>query len=253
MEEKYSVKKLSKQAGVSIRTLHHYDDIGLLKPAVRTEAGYRMYGDKEMLKLQQILFFKELEFPLTEIQKILNSGEFETLEALAHHKKVLKAKQKRISTLISTIDQTLEKLKKGENMKIDELYKGFSRQEAEGLRQEALKKWGEKVTHSEEHLTSLGKEKVNRLQTEFKALWMKLSQMTKMDPTSEPVQHEIEYHYKMVQQFWGPRNPVTREAYIGLGEMYVHDDRYTSVEGRNNPEMGAFLNRAVKYFAEHSL
>lgn len=79
--KEYSVKGLSKIAGVSVRTLHHYDKIGLLKPAIRTEARYRLYGENELLKLQQILFYKELDFSLNEIINILNDPDFDLMKA----------------------------------------------------------------------------------------------------------------------------------------------------------------------------
>ncbi|MES2764506.1 MAG: MerR family transcriptional regulator, partial [Bacteroidota bacterium] len=88
----YKVQKLAEIAGVSVRTLHHYDQIGLLQPRIRSEAGYRMYGEAELLRLQQILFFKELDFPLKEIGAILDKPGFDVLEALSYHKKMIEEK-----------------------------------------------------------------------------------------------------------------------------------------------------------------
>ncbi len=104
----FSVKQLAKIAGVSVRTLHLYDEMGLLKPATRTEARYRMYGEKELLRLQQILFYRELDFELREIKEILDNGEFDLLTSLQNQKQSLKAKQNRIFTLIQTIDKTIK-------------------------------------------------------------------------------------------------------------------------------------------------
>ena len=91
--DNYSVKKLSQLAGVSVRTLHLYDKMGLLKPSVRTEARYRLYGEKELLRLQQILFYRELDIPLKDIQTILDDPEFDLLKALEAHKKALLARK----------------------------------------------------------------------------------------------------------------------------------------------------------------
>lgn len=102
----YTVKELAKLAGVSVRTLHYYDQIGLLKPLIRTEAKYRFYGREELLRLQQILFYKELDFPLKEICEIMDNPEFDLLVALSNHKVALKAKQSRIKTLIDTVNKT---------------------------------------------------------------------------------------------------------------------------------------------------
>src|SRR5688500_17485670 len=91
--ERYSVKRLAALAGVSVRTLHLYDEIGLLKPSIRTEKKYRLYGRAELLRLQQILFYKEMDIPLKEIADILDDPQFDLLTALENHKKALKQKQ----------------------------------------------------------------------------------------------------------------------------------------------------------------
>ena len=103
----YSVKQLSKLAGVSVRTLHHYDRIGLLKPAFRSDKGYRFYGRNELLQLQQILFFKELDFPLKEIREIINDPNFDLVSALEFHKKQLLLRSKRLDELLATIEKTI--------------------------------------------------------------------------------------------------------------------------------------------------
>ena len=81
----YTVQQLARLAGVSVRTLHHYDHVGLLKPSARTAAGYRQYGEADLLRLQQILFFRELDFPLTDIQAILDQPGFDQVKALHDH------------------------------------------------------------------------------------------------------------------------------------------------------------------------
>ena len=98
--KKYSAKELSNLAGVSVRTLHYYDEIGLLKPAIRTEAKYRWYGEEELLKLQQILFYKELDFSLKEIIAILNDPDFDLIKALESHQLALLSKQDNIFFLL---------------------------------------------------------------------------------------------------------------------------------------------------------
>ena len=110
----YTVKELSRLAGVSVRTLHHYDQIGLLKPLQRSgSAGYRRYGQKELLRLQQILFFKELDFPLPDIRRILDAPDFDPVEALRFHRKKLTERVERLKTLLRNIDNTMLKEAKG--------------------------------------------------------------------------------------------------------------------------------------------
>src|ERR1044071_5861965 len=119
--DNYSVKKLSVLAGVSVRTLHLYDKMGLLKPSVRTEAGYRLYGERELLRLQQILFYKEFGFSLQQIAAILDDPEFDLIEALESHKRNLQARQESINMLLQTLDKTITNIKNSMNMTHEEL------------------------------------------------------------------------------------------------------------------------------------
>lgn len=106
-----TVKQVSDLTGISVRTLHYYDEIGLLKPSQITDAGYRIYNDKELETLQQILFFKELELPLKEVKEITASPNFDKMKALENQKKLLILKRNRLNDLIELINKTL----KGEN------------------------------------------------------------------------------------------------------------------------------------------
>jgi DNA-binding transcriptional MerR regulator len=128
----YSVNQLAKMAGVSVRTLHHYDRFGLLKPSVRTEARYRLYGKDELIRLQQILFYKELDFSLADIRRILNDPNFDRVTALESHRHALERRRDKLTTLLGTIDKTILELKGEQIMMTDEeLYEGFSKQQAE--------------------------------------------------------------------------------------------------------------------------
>lgn len=246
----FTVKKLAKMAGVSVRTLHHYDQIGLLRPPVRTEKNYRQYEQKELLRLQQILFYRELDFPLKEIREILDAPDFDMEEALKGQKEALKARKNRLELLIQTIDKTLLNFKTGQMMTTDELYKGFEKGKA--YREEASKKWKKAVEKSENHLRQKPIADFEQLRKDFNEVWQQLSNMTHQDPTSDPVQALIAKHYAYTRAFWGTANDADNQAtaYGGLGEMYVSDDRFTTFDGVSKPEFGAFMRDAMKYFAE---
>lgn len=248
--KQYSVKQLAKIAGVSVRTLHVYDQKGLLKPAIRTEAKYRLYGENELLKLQQILFYKELDFSLQEIGDIVNNPHFDKLEALEQHKIALKARQNRISILLNTIDKTIFHLKNDNKMtNYEDLYEGLPKEHAEAYRAEAIEKWGQDtVEKSENALMNMGKPDFEGLKTHFKTVNQQLFEARVLDPISDDVQKLVAQHYDCICQFWGKKP--TAEAYIGLGQMYVSDDRYTTQNGVSQPEYAAFLSKAMKYFAE---
>ncbi|MEM1135921.1 MAG: MerR family transcriptional regulator [Bacteroidota bacterium] len=250
--KQYSVKKVSKISGVSVRTLHYYDEIGLLKPLVRSASNYRFYGEKELLRLQQILFYRELDFPLKEIAKILDAPDFNLIQALEHHKKALMNKQDRLSTLLNTIDKTIVKLKDNVMLTPEELYEGMPKEKAEAYRNEAMGKWKNEVEKSENHLRNMSKSSLDQLKKDFDKLWRKLATMTKEDPSSQHVQKEIAQHYAFIRQFWGTVHDKDNqaEAYAGLGELYESDSRYTEIDGKARPDFGSFMSKAMKHFSE---
>ncbi|RFS13775.1 MerR family transcriptional regulator [Emticicia sp. C21] len=253
----YSVQKMAKLAGVSVRTLHLYDQMGLLKPSIRTEARYRLYVEKELLRLQQILFYKELDFPLKEIQVILDNPGFDLVEALLSHKESLQAKQYRISMLLETIDKTVNHLKTGTIMlKPEELYEGLAKETAEAYRTEASKKYGnEVVAHSEKALGKLTKEQFESLKAELKENATALFALKNENPISEQTQNLIAKHYEIIRIFWGTSGLSDKqaEAYKGLGQLYVDDERFTFIDGQPQPEYALFLSKAMAYFADNHL
>lgn len=252
----YSVKQLADLAGVSVRTLHLYDQIGLLKPPMRTEAGYRLYGEAELFRLQQILFYKLLDFPLQEIGYILDDPEFNLVEALEDHKSALKSKRDELTVLLTTIDKTILQLKGDGMLKHEELYEGLPKEEAESYRSGAIKEYGEEaVERSENYLKKLGKEGFDKLKSESKSINETLASMIKQDPTSEQVQMAIAKHYQNIRQFWGTADSKDKqaEAYKGLGELYVNDERFAKVDGKPSPEYALFLQKAMAHFADMKL
>lgn len=254
--KKYSAKGLSKIAGVSVRTLHHYDEIGLLKPAIRTEAKYRLYGEAELLKLQQILFFKELDFPLKEIIDILENPDFDILNALKNHQQALILRQERISVMLNTIKKTMSNLKGKKMITDEELYEGFLKENVTKIRNEAIENYGlEKVETSENYLKKLSKEQFEQLKNEQISIAKSLFELSDKECECDEVQMEISRHYKNIRKFWGTdgsSNTQWRE-YKGLGELYVADERFTMMDGKVQPEFARFLSKAMTYFANTQL
>src|SRR3954464_2766068 len=122
----YTVKQVAAISGVSVRTLHFYDETDLLKPAYHGENGYRFYEEPQLLTLQQILFYRELGFELKQIERILGGADFEKVAALQSHREVLQKNLARTRTLIETIDKTIEHLKGTKQMRTEEMFRGFS-------------------------------------------------------------------------------------------------------------------------------
>ncbi|HTR30910.1 MAG TPA: MerR family transcriptional regulator [Puia sp.] len=253
---RYSVKQLAGLAGVSVRTLHVYDEMGLLKPSIRTDAGYRQYGESELLRLQQILFYKELDLPLKQIAEILDDPGFDLVEALEGHRIALTARRDRLETLLKTIEATIDHLKNKTMSNFEKLYEGMPREEAAALRQEAIDNWGENaIRKSEVALMGMGKDRLERLKADQKDIMRRLRSLRQADPYDEPVQTQIGRHYEMIRAFWGLSGdePVKAKAYKGLGDLYVSDDRYLAEDGKPDPEFAAFMRSAMGFFADSRL
>lgn len=249
----YSVKQLAQLAGVSVRTLHVYDRMCLLKPTLRTEARYRQYGEAELLRLQQILFYKELDFPLKEIRRILDDRYFDLSKALESHKAALKIKQERLGVLLDTIDKTMHHLKFKNMENFEELFEGMPREQALAYRKEAIDKWGEEVVVlSEKSLLQMPKQTLEQLKADQKDIAYQLGLLVNEDPTSKLVQSQIRRHYTNICGFWGAAS-ITAEQYKGLADLYVTDERYTARDGKPNPAYAAFVRMAMEAFAEANL
>ncbi|HEX2534241.1 MAG TPA: MerR family transcriptional regulator [Chitinophagaceae bacterium] len=253
--ERYSVKQLARLAGVSVRTLHLYDQMGLLKPSVRTEKRYRYYGRAEALRLQQILFYKELELPLKGIGELLDDPQYDPLRALESHKALLEEKSRKLSTLLQTIDKTIDHLKNGTMLSTEELYEGLPREQAEAWRAEAREKWGAAVDRSENALRHKSRAEFEALKEAAAANWQRLQDLSAEDPRSTSVQEEIARHYGIIREFWGTAGTPDKQAdaYAGLGDLYVSDPRYTAGNGAPNPQLAAFLRDAMHYYARKVL
>lgn len=255
--KEYRVKEVSKLSGVSVRTLHHYDSIGLLKPSSRAESGYRYYGQEQLLRLQQILFYKELDFPLREIREVLDAPGFDLAGALTNHKSTLEARRKRISHLLVTIDTTIQNLKKGEIMTNPaQLYEGLPKEVGTTYRQKALDEYGqEAVEQSEKELMKLGKAGIQKLKVEQDQIASEIFALQHENPESEAVQRQIARHYANIRMFWGTSSLPDKqaEAYAGLGDLYVSDARFTAVDGVAQPTFALFMQQAMRHFANTQL
>ncbi|AXY78407.1 MerR family transcriptional regulator [Paraflavitalea soli] len=248
--DNYSVKKLSKLAGVSVRTLHLYDEIGLLKPSVRTEARYRLYGEKELLRLQQILFYRELDFPLKDICTILDDPAFDLVQALEGHRKALLARKERINTLVGTIEKTLVTLKNNTMLQVEDLYEGIPKEKMEAWRSEAMSKWGkETILEVEDTLRSFSKQEMESLKAELNDITNRLAALITGDPAGEEVQQCIARRYKIILRLTGGKIQLPKLEYFRkLGELYVADNSYTPVNGLPSKELALFIKEATDHY-----
>lgn len=248
---KYSVQQLSNLAGVSVRTLHHYDRIGLLKPAERSEKNYRFYGKAELLRLQQILFYKELDFPLKEIVEILNDPDFDFLKALEFHQVELLRRADRMQQLLETVDKTIHSLKNKNNMMSDkELYEGFSQEEINSMRNEVKKRWGAKeLLDVEKRIQKLGKDGWDDHKAKGEEINHLLAELMDFHPSEKQVQQAVAMHFKHLNFYY----EVSKERYKGLGKMYFDDERFKAHYEKYRNGLAVFLRDAIFVFCQNEL
>ncbi len=249
----YTIQKFAKLSGVSTRTLRYYDEIGLLKPARRKESGYRIYGEAQVRRLQQILFYRELGVSLSEIGKILDSPGFSATEALHRHHALLLQQRARLNLLIHNVEKTLA-CEKGETAMTDkEKFEGFkealiSRNEVR-YGAEIREKYGkEAVENSNRKIRGMTQEKYEEFQAVEQQLKRALlSAFQTGDPSGKAAQHAAALHRKWLSYTWERYSP---EAHATLAQMYVNDPRFTAYYDRLQPGLAKFLRDAVKIYTE---
>lgn len=252
---RYSVKQLTKLSGVSVRTLHWYDEIGLLKPDFYAANGYRYYAEKDLLLLQQILFFKELGFPLKEIQKLLNMDGFDQVKALQAHKVFLKNEIERKNKLLETIDKTILHLKGTEKMTDKELYYGFDSDRQKEYEQYLVKSYGHEaeqlLAESHKRTAKWDKDEWDDVKSKGDALHKALAVMIEqgLKPSSSEVQKLIQAHYELQNRFYD----LTKEVYIGLTKLYAEHPDFRKFFDVYHPDMVEFLGEAIRFYAEQNL
>jgi MerR family transcriptional regulator, thiopeptide resistance regulator len=246
----YTVHQLAGLAGISVRTLHHYDQIGLLTPTRRTAAGYRLYGWTELLRLQQILFYKELDFPLGEIKQILDRPEFDQLQALREHRRRMQRRAEQFEKLLSTIDKTIAKLTEDKMELTDaELYEGLTPEQAERYPREARELYGKEVVEaSEARARKLSKSQWQAIRQEGDQVTRDLADLAERQPDDPQVQAAIARHYAWIEHFWTP----TAEAYRGLGQLYTTNDEFRANYDRYRPGLADFMQAAINYYCDHN-
>jgi MerR family transcriptional regulator, thiopeptide resistance regulator len=237
-----TVKQLAAISGITVRALHHYDEIGLLTPAVVGENGYRYYGREEMLRLQRILFHRELGVPLGAIAELLDLEGKDQIGVLRKHREKLESERERYRVLIETIDRTITDLEGGRSMASTDLYKGFSPEKQAGYEAWLIERYGEPmrvgIEDAKTAYSSLSPtEREAFLQTqriELHQLEEALSGALRngIDPASHAIDLLITRHRAWVAAMWG--RPCSANSYAGLADLYLaHPDfvaRYESIE-----------------------
>lgn len=225
---KYTVKQIAKLADVSVRTLHHYHEIGLLVPRHNGANGYRYYSETEALSLQQIMLYRSFGLGLSEIKSILDAPDFNILTALQNHKARLEAEAKRLPALIRTLDRTIETLNGEKQMSIERLYEAFPPEKQAGYEAEL-------VTSGSEMAAQVAKSKAHNAGKTTKNMEANLTDLHEIEANIIANMHAglrpnaienaplVVRHRAWVSTMWG--RPCLPESHVGLAQMYeAHPD-----------------------------
>lgn len=250
----YTVKKLAELSGVTVRTLHHYDQIGLLQPAYHGDNNYRYYEEEQLLMLQQILFYRELDIPLDDIKRILESSEFSKVKALNGHKKVLKMEFDRIKQMIKTIDKTINHLEGKTKMADEELFYGL-----DSPKQKKYEKYLiEKGVCTEDEIKA-SREKAKNIDWDvIKKRWDQLFKdyvdaiQKNLSPASPEVLKIVRRQFELLTDI-NANSPPSKEHFIGLTEQYHSHPDWFKMFNKYHPNLLEFLCKAMKVFADRKL
>lgn len=241
----FTVGDLARLTGVTVRALHHYDEIGLVRPSRRTAAGYRLYDDADVHRLQQVLLFRELGLPLDEIAAALDAARTRD-ELLRQHRDVLVAKRARLDAMLSALDKALAHLEEERPMQPDDvkdMFEGFDHSQYED---EARERWGETDAYKESarRTKSYGKAEWDQIKRDWGAIYGELADLMRAGAAvSDPrVQALVEQHRLHIDRWFYPCSVAMHKS---LGAMYVADPRFAANLDKTGPGFAQFLSDAI--------
>lgn len=249
----YKVKEVADMVGLSVRTLHHYDKIGLLRPDHLTESGYRQYSEENLKTLQQICFFKELDFPLCDIELMLKTDRLDENTLLDQHKVLLEKKVERLLRIIDTIDATKEHNRRGDNMSNEERFESFDMSEIEAHKKKYQEEAGENWGGSDAYLQSQARtnkytpEDWKRISEKNNKVYGEIVSIMDKDVSDSEVQELVG---KIRQYITEDYYDCTMEIFEGLGQMYVSDPRFTKNLDKHSEGFAQYLSDAIAYYCK---
>ncbi len=235
-------------AGVTPRTLHYYDQIGLLKPTRTGDNGYRYYGQEALLRLQQILLYRQLDMPLAQIQEIMAESDFDVQSALQSHKQQLHRRIRQLERLVQTVDHTMLYLKGKMEMSGKQLFEAFSEEQQAEFEKEAMQMYDpEIVKASNRKWKSYSDADKQRIGEEGNAAYQALLEAMPEGPASPSAQKGVELWRKHMDYFWTPDD----EQLLGLADLYNDDPRFKANFDKIDPGLAAFVREAVEVYVKN--
>ncbi len=249
----YKVKEVADMVGISVRTLHHYDQIGILKPETTTHTGYRLYTDTDLERLQQILFFKELDFSLKKIKEILDHPHFDRRQTLLIHKELLMKKKNRLEKIIQSVDRTIDAMEGGIKMDQKEMFDDFDLTEIEKHKEKYAQEAKQKYSHtdaykeSQKRTSKYTKDDWQSISDKGDKIFKRFANLMDKTPEDNEVQSAIhEWRAYITEYFY----PCTLEIFRGLGDTYVHDKRFTKNIDKHKEGLAVFMSKAIHYYCD---
>lgn len=240
-----TVKQLALMAGVTPRTLHFYDEIGLLKPTRVGENGYRYYGDEAMMRLQQILLYRELDVPLDQIRQIMGRRDFDVQGALEEHRAELEKRVLYLQGLIRTVDRTILYLKGETTMSNKQLFGGFNEEEQAKMEEEAAQMYDpETVRESNRRWRAYSAAEKQRVMDEGKAIYVEMIAAMPKGPEAPEVQALVERWRRHMDYFWTP----DLEQLVALADHYSQEPRFKANFDQMHPGLAEFMGQAVRVY-----
>lgn len=239
-----TVNETAKLTGITIRALHYYDEIGLLKPSEISEAGYRFYSNEDIVLLQQILFLKEIGFELKQIKEIINNPNFDEKVALKQHKEILILKKNRIENLIKLVD---DKLEGDDNLSFSEFDETDIIAKQEEYRKEVIERFGHTEAYKEYEQRKSKDKGNNYIDKKAEDIFRKIAGHMDCPPSCDEVQ-------KLILQW---KNHITENYYTCtdeilqcLGLMYVEDERFKKYFDNISDNLAEYVSEAIKIYCD---
>jgi DNA-binding transcriptional MerR regulator len=241
----FTVQQLSRLAGVTRRTLHYYDEIGLLKPSRVGDNGYRYYGDEALLRLQQIMLYRELDMPLENIKKIMGRRDFDVLSALQSHMEDLHHRIARMERMIQTVDDTIHYLKGNKKMSDKQFFSAFSDEEQAEYEKEAQEKYDPAIVKaSNQKWKNYSQAEKQRIGEEGNAVYAGFLEAMPRGAASTEAQTCVERWRKHMEYFWVPNDA----QLVGLANGYNDDPRFKANFDKIDENLAAFIRDAVEVY-----
>ncbi|KUJ41333.1 transcriptional regulator [Streptomyces albus subsp. albus] len=243
----YSVGQVAGFAGVTVRTLHHYDEVGLLRPGSRSHAGHRRYDDADLDRLQQILYYRELGFPLDQVAVLLDDPATDPREHLRRQHELLTARITELTRMAAAVERAMEARKMGINLTPEEKFEVFGDRDPEEYAAESERRWGGTHSHqeSQRRIARYGKEDWQRIQDDITAWGAKYRALMEdgAAPASAAAMDLAEAHRQHISRWFFDCHVKIHE---GLGEMYVADPRFRSYYESMHPGLAEHLREAIR-------